>query len=135
MGKLSFCERFVYLNRRPISFDGRPYLPALYASSAKNIVLRASRQVEKSTFLVNTVLYEACVNPGIQILFVCPRLEQARVFSHTRLLPSLDQSPLVRRRLMGSTQRRPQVMNLRFANDSQLFILRSISLRRRGSRH
>lgn len=122
MGKLSFCERFVYLNREPISFDGRPYLPAFYASSAKNIVLRASRQVEKSTFLVNTILYEASVNPGIQILFVCPRLEQARVFSHARLLPSLDQSAIVRRRLVGSTKRKPQVMNMRFANDSQLFV-------------
>jgi hypothetical protein len=57
MGKLSFCERFVYLNRELISFAGRPYLPAIYASTARNIVLRCSRQTEKSTFLVNSILY------------------------------------------------------------------------------
>ena len=39
-GKLSFCQRLVYLNRRLISFAGRPYLPAIYASSARNLVLR-----------------------------------------------------------------------------------------------
>lgn len=122
MGKLDFCERFVFLNREPISFGGRPYLGAIYASTAKNQVLRASRQVEKSTFLVNTILFHACVRPGIQILFVCPRLEQARVFSHARLLPSLDQSPVVRRRLVGSTTRQPQVMHMRFANGSQVFV-------------
>ncbi|MBW3596973.1 MAG: phage terminase large subunit family protein [Planctomycetes bacterium] len=121
MGKLRFCQRCVYLDRRPISFAGRPYLPAIYAAD-RNLVLRCSRQTEKSTFLVNTILYEACTNPGIQMLFVCPRQEQARVFSHTRLIPSLEQSPLVRRTLLGSRRRRPQVTNLRLANESALFV-------------
>lgn len=121
-GKLRFCENFVYLQRKPISFEGRPYLTAIYRSTARNLVLRCSRQTEKSTFLVNTILHEACANPGIQILFVCPRQEQARVFSHSRLLPALDQSPIVRRALLGTTKRKPQVMNLRFANDSMLYV-------------
>lgn len=80
MGKFSFCQQCVYLERRPISFDGRPYLPAIYAADDRYLVLRCSRQTEKSTFLVNTILYEASINPGIQILFVSPRFEQARVF-------------------------------------------------------
>ncbi len=46
MGKLSFCEKIVYLNRQPISFAGRPYLPAIYDSTARNLVLRCSRQTE-----------------------------------------------------------------------------------------
>jgi hypothetical protein len=120
--KLSFCERFVYLNRAPIDFAGRPYLPAIYAARGRNLVLRCSRQTEKSTFLVNTILYEACTNPGIQMLFVCPRIEQARVFSHSRLLASLEQSPLIRRTLLGKRGRRPQVMNMHFANGSALFV-------------
>ena len=122
MGKLKFCENFVFLKDKPICFDGRPYLPTFYRSSARNVVLRASRQVEKSTFLVNTILYEACLNPEIQILFVCPRQEQAQVFSHSRLQPALEQSPLVSRRLLGKGNRKQQVMNMRFANNSQVYL-------------
>ena len=122
MGKLSFCQKFVHLNRAPIRFAGRPYLPALYASRARNLVLRASRQVEKSTFLVNTILHAACLHPGVQMLFVCPRAEQARVFSRSRLIPALEQSPLIRRSLLGTSKRPPQVTNLRFVNDSQLYV-------------
>ncbi len=119
--KLSFCARSVYLDRRLIRFDERAYLPDIYASS-RNLVLRASRQVEKSTFLANTILYEACMRPGIKILFVCPRTEQARVFSHTRLMPSIEESPAIRRRLVGNHKNLLQVTNMRFVNGSQLFI-------------
>lgn len=121
MGKLSFCEQYVYLERRPISFSGRPYLPAIYAADDRYLVLRCSRQTEKSTFLVNTILYEACTNPGVQILFVSPRFEQARLFIRTRLLPSLEQSPLIRRKLLGRQTRRPQISNMEFDNGSALF--------------
>ncbi len=122
MDKLSFCERFVYLERQPISFAGRPYLPAIYAVEDRNIVLRCSRQTEKSTFLVNTILREACCKPGIQMLFVSPRLEQAQFFVRSRLLPSLEQSALIRRKLLGRNGRRPQVMNMEFVNGCGLHV-------------
>ena len=90
MAKLEFCRRFVYLNREPIRFDGRPYLPAVYASAGRDLVLRCSRQTEKSTFLANTILYEACVRPGIEILLVCPRLQVGVLLLHPPLNPALD---------------------------------------------
>ena len=62
MGKLDFCEQFVYLNGKPISFNGRPYLPRIYACENRNLVLRCSRQTEKSTFVANTILYKACTS-------------------------------------------------------------------------
>ena len=120
--KLNFAEKFIHLDRAPIRFKDRPYLPDVYSSDARNLVIRASRQVEKSTFLVNTILHEACTNPGVKILFVCPRIEQACLFSSSRVLPAIEQSPLVRRRLLGRSRQRPPVMNMQFANDSQLYI-------------
>lgn len=119
--KLHFCRRFVFLDRRLISFGGRPYLPAVYESN-RNLVLRCSRQVEKSTFLVNTILYEACTRPGIKILFAAPRREQALVFSNTRLLAALDGSPLIRRQLLGRRGRKPSVTNMQFANGSEVYV-------------
>src|SRR5713226_3634019 len=100
MTKLDFCRNYLYLNGRPITFDGRHYLEAIYNSTARRIVIRASRQVEKSTFLVNSILYEAVTRPGVQMLFVCPRQEQASVFSNARLMPTLDGSPVIRRILL-----------------------------------
>jgi Phage terminase large subunit (GpA) len=122
MGKRTFCERFIHLTRRPISFSGRPYLTKVYASKARNLVLRCSRQTEKTTFITNTLVFEACAHPGINILFVSPRRDQARVFSHTRLIPTLEHSPVVRRLLWGCTRRRPSVFDLIFRNESQLFV-------------
>ena len=102
MGKLQFCEHFVHLGKDLISFQDRPYLPAVYRCKKRNLVLRCSRQTEKSTFLANSILYEACTNPGIAMLLVAPRLEQAWTFCHSRLLPCLHDSPLIRRILIGS---------------------------------
>ena len=120
--KLDFCQRFVHLQGERIRFAGRPYLPAIYASQGRNVVLRASRQVEKSTFLVNTLVFELCRQPRISILLVCPRWEQAWVFMQSRLLPALRESPLVRRKLLGNTTGRPKISHVVFDNQSQLFV-------------
>jgi len=78
MAKLEFCRRLVHLDRKPISFQERPYLPAVYDCRQGNLVLRCSRQTEKSSFLANTILYETCTSPGIRVLLVCPRYEARR---------------------------------------------------------
>jgi hypothetical protein len=122
MSPLEFCESFIRLANKPFSFGDRPYLPAIYAAGQGNLVLRCSRQTEKSTFLVNTILYAACRQPGIQMLFVTPRQEQVRLFSRLRLLDCIEHSPLLRRHLLGQTRKQPQVMNLVFRNGSRLFV-------------
>jgi hypothetical protein len=119
--KLKFCECFVWLDGRPISFAGREYLDAIYAADQGNLVIRASRQVEKSTFLANTIVDEACQYPERPMLFVAPRAEQCRTFSRDRLLPLIQQSPLVRRRLLGH-RFRTRVFDFEFANGARLYI-------------
>jgi hypothetical protein len=119
---MNFARRLVYLTDRLINFDGRPYLPAIYSSTARNLVIRASRQVEKSTFLVLCILFYVTSCPGIQILYVCPRVEQARLFARTRLLPILARSPILSRILANDRPGRLAVTNLQFANGSSLFV-------------
>lgn len=119
---MNFARRLIYLNKKLIDFSGRPYLPKIYASTTRNLVIRASRQVEKSTFLVMTILYLAVIRPGIQILYICPRAEQARLFARSRLIPTLTNSPLISRILIGDRPRRIPVMNLQFKNGSALFV-------------
>ncbi|MEX2142016.1 MAG: phage terminase large subunit family protein [Pirellulales bacterium] len=122
MTKQEFCERFVVLNRERISFAGRPYLPPLYDCSQRNLVLRCSRRTEKSTFLANTILYTACKEPGAKIIFVSPRHDQSMVFSTSRLLPMIENSPVIRRVLLGRRGRRPNVTRMQFDNGSAVFV-------------
>lgn len=118
----NFCGNYVYLRQQPISFADRPYLDEVYASVKRNLILRCSRQVEKSTLLCNMIIYAAIANPGTSMIFVCPRQEQAATFSKTRLIPAIEQSPLIRRTLFGQRKRSPPVMNLSFVNGSQLHV-------------
>ena len=117
-----FCQAAICLQGQPIRFEDRPYLPAIYEACDRNVVLRASRQVEKSTYLVNRMIFEACIHPGRRILFVAPRQDQARAFCKTRLNPAIRQSPLVLK-LLGY-ERPPQlgVDMLQFPNGSEVFL-------------
>jgi len=121
MNKFRFCESFVYMNGQPLSFAGRPYLRNIYAVDRGNLVIRASRQVEKSTFLANTIIHAACCDANAQILLVLPRDEQASMFSSVRLLPAIQNSPVLRRRLLGRGSK-IQVTNLQFSNGARLWI-------------
>jgi phage terminase large subunit GpA len=122
IGKLEFCQAFVHLNGARIRFDGRPYLPQIYASRARRLVLKTSRQVEKSTLLANTLLYELVTTPGVKILFVAPRDEQASVFIQSRFQAMLEQSPVLRRILLGKSARATGVRHMRFRNGSELYV-------------
>jgi hypothetical protein len=117
-----FCERFISLKGKPMTFAGRPYLDKILASTAKRLVLRCSRQVEKTTMLANLIIYNAVMHRGIQMIMVCPRQEQASTFSNSRLMPAIANSPLISRVLLGDNKRRQPVRNYQFANGSGLHI-------------
>jgi hypothetical protein len=122
MRRYEWCRSFIYLRGRPINFDGRPYLRAIYNTTARRVVLRCSRQVEKTTFITNAVIHGAITIPGVHIIVVFPRREQALVFANSRLLPVIFDSPAVRKILLGRTDRRPQVFNMRLANNSKIYV-------------
>ena len=129
-----FCEQFVFLKDQPISFANRGYLRKIYASTAQRLVLRCSRQVEKTTLLVNRILHYAVTYPGIQMLLVCPRREQASVFSNSRLMPAITGSPFIRRVLLGRKKRHMQVTELPLCQRFGTVHSGCISLRGRRSR-
>src|SRR5262245_28294254 len=99
MALREFAELAIRLDGAPFSLKLRPHLWDSYHCPARNIVLRASRQCEKSTFLVNRIIHDAIIHPGIKILVVSPRDEQSELFSHDRLQPTILGSPLVRQAL------------------------------------
>lgn len=120
---MDFARRFCFRGRgTPISFEGRDYLRAIYGAYPQNIVLRCSRQVEKSTFIANSILYELTMQPGRAICYVAPRDSQAKLFSRTRLGALIMRSSLLRRKLLGGSRRSPPVNDVEFENGSMLHI-------------
>jgi Phage terminase large subunit (GpA) len=120
--RYEFASAIGYIRGKRIDFAGRPYIPAIYQSTAKRLVIRASRQVEKSTFLALSVIYYALMYPGVRIVCVFPREEQAVVFWHTRLSVLIEQSPVARKTLIGSKKRKMPLRNIGFRNGSWLHL-------------
>lgn len=78
------------------SFDDRPYLQAIYDSSAKRKLLMAGRQVEKSTMLGNMSLTYMAMNNFFRALYVSPSNQQTKVFSRDRVAEPISLSPYLR---------------------------------------
>ncbi len=116
MNTMAFAEQFIYLDDQPITFPNRDYLRDIYGFPLRRLVLRASRQVEKTQLVVNRILHLAVTRPGVRIVCAFPRGEQAKDFSRSRLRPTIEESPQLRRVLFGKTGRLPGVKDLRFAN-------------------
>lgn len=122
MQRFDFCQNFAFLKGKRFDFTGREYLRAIYNCPAQRLVLRAARQVEKTSFLGNTIAHAAFTMPGITIVFVAPREQQARMFVKTRLLPVLQGSPVLHRKLIGRRHRKLGIEDLVFANGSILHV-------------
>ncbi len=122
MDRLDWCQAFIRLKGRQIVLEDRPYLRAIYNSPARRVVLRCSRQVEKTTFICNAVCHAAVTIPGVHIVVVLPRHEQASVFAKSRLRPIIRESPVIRRCLLGKRPHEPQVNHMQFVNGSEVYI-------------
>src|SRR3954451_9349852 len=117
-----FAEFAIRLKGRPFSLADRPHLWDLYDCVANNLVVRASRQCEKSTYLVNVILYYAIMHPGVSILFVAPRHDQGALFVRDRLQPAIWNSPLVKAQLWANNARRMPIKDIWFDNGSSLHV-------------
>ena len=56
------------------------------------------------------------------MLYVCTRVDQALVFSRSRLRPLIESSPLIRQALIGSKNALLSSNDFRFKNSSELYI-------------
>ena len=121
LDRLTIAKSLVNLNGKPISYENRPYLKSIYGSDADRLVLRCSRQVEKSTTLAIMILLHAASQPGSATLAVMPRQEQAQLFRDARLTPILQESPGLRNTLAKKGWSH-SARNWQFSNGSLLFM-------------
>jgi hypothetical protein len=101
----------------PFSFKGREHFRKVYDTPDKDVLVLASRQSEKSTFLGNKILALSAIIPGFQTLYVSSSATQSKVFSEDRIREPILNSP----RLQQSVDPRAQsVFSKRFRNSSMI---------------
>jgi len=118
----AFCTSSVRLDGVPVRFDRRPYLEAIHNVHNRNVILRTSRQVEKSTYLTHRVVHHLVSRPGSAVIYVVPRERQANSFARTRVHAAILESPLVRSYLGLPKRSALPVKDIGFPNGSWLHI-------------
>jgi hypothetical protein len=116
-----FVHNLIYLDGKKFSFAGRNYLHAVYNRDDKQILLKTSRQVEKTTFLANNLCVTSVVRPYSKALYVAPSHTQARQFSNEKLRPAIEKSPLISKYFQDSSIS-TQVFEKSFTNGSFIFL-------------
>ena len=81
-----FVERAFYTDsREPFSFVGREYLIPIYDDERRYLVLLASRQSEKSTFLSKDMLMDAMFNDNDSLLYASALQKHVDDFCHRKI--------------------------------------------------
>ena len=115
-----FAESFLYLNGKPYSLKDYPHMVAIYNSKSDKTTVKTSRQVSKSTTIANSMISRAVMIKYFKGLYVAPRIDQTKLFSHDRVATVLDQSPLLRDYYI-SVKDENSVFTKQFSNGSKLF--------------
>lgn len=116
-----FAEQFLYLNGRALSLDDYPHLRDIYNSTSRGIVLKFSRQTAKSTTLANLMITRAAMIPHFKVLYVSPTVDQTKVFSHDRVAPVIEGSPLIKEHYINSSLVQNVFMK-QFLNGSRMYL-------------
>lgn len=98
-----FAEKFIQLKGKPFSLKYYPFLEQPYDECSREVLLKAGRQVAKSTTLCNVLTAEMGCIPYFQSLYVSPTLLQTRRFSNQRFNTTIKHSPLIREYFIDSS--------------------------------
>lgn len=119
--KAEFAENFLYLNGHQLSLQDYPHLREIYNLETDQAVLKFSRQTAKSTTLANIMIINSIMYNYFKSLYISPTVEQTKVFSHDRVNPILEGSPLIKEYYMSSTLIQNVFMK-QFLNGSKMYL-------------
>lgn len=77
---------------RPFSYTGRRYMKQIHDWEIRLLLLKTSRQVEKSTLLSCRGVTSCCLHNGFRVIYVSPSNEQTKTFSRDKLDDVIFQS-------------------------------------------
>lgn len=92
-------------NGERFSFEGREYLRDIYDTIHRDLVLVASRQAEKSTFLSKDLLLELFFTDNERLLFVSSGLDQIKEIVSLKIDSQMQFNPNLKRFMYGKSSR------------------------------
>jgi len=103
---------------KSFNFEERRYLRPIYDTSHKRLLLKAGRQVEKSSYVGNRILTYCSLIPYFRSLYVSPSNTQTKVFSRDRVKEPIEVSPEIRS--LTNTKLLSNILEKKFINGSQI---------------
>lgn len=125
-----FTEAFIPVQGMDFRFDDknpnrswnwRKYLLPIYDNLYRKLVLKTSRQVEKSTTQANRYITYSALMPYFRSIYVAPTAKQSRIFSNDRLRKSIRTSDFLMKYFVD-TGTIDQVFEQTLINESTIFI-------------
>ena len=90
------AQILLYHEGKPLSLKDFPFVRALYDCRAPEMVMKAGRQVTKSTTQRNQLITDAALIDNFKALYIVPLKEQASRFSNFYLKRGLRDSPILK---------------------------------------
>ena len=72
-----FAQRILYLDGKPFSLNGLPYMVTIMNTETERLLLMTGRQVAKSTTVSATAVTELTGRPFWRALYVAPRNDKS----------------------------------------------------------
>ncbi len=121
ISRSQFAETFLYLNGQPFSLNDYPHMRQIYNTKSNQVVLMFSRQTAKSTSLANIMVTNSAMMPHFKTLYIAPTVDQTKVFSHDRVNPVIEGSPLLNKHYVN-TSLVQNVFMKQFLNGSRMYL-------------
>lgn len=116
-----FAQKLIYLDGKPFSLKGLPYMVDIMDTETERMLLMTGRQVAKSTTVSATATTELASHPFWRALYVAPRNDQVSQFVNDKLSPMLHNSPLIKRWYLNSACK-DQTMAKELLNGSMIYM-------------
>ncbi|MFB6373294.1 MAG: phage terminase large subunit family protein [Bradymonadaceae bacterium] len=91
----NWIANYLYVQpNRPISYDGRPWMPQIFDTDQRKRCLKTSRQVGKSTAGLALSTGLMANHDYFRVNYISPEKDQAKTFSREKIDPMMDGSPI-----------------------------------------
>ena len=103
LSRTEFISRAFFTDSgAPFRFVGREYLEPIYNLKHRYLVILASRQAEKSSFIAKDMLADAILNKNDSLLYVTAQQRQSDEFVHRKINRQFDLNPDLQEEYLGA---------------------------------
>ena len=120
--RAGLAEALLFLEGRKYTLDKYRMFVSIYNSNYSRKVMRAGRQVSKTTVIAADIIMRIIEHPNTPALYCNSSADQTASFSRSKLEPFLKQSPAVHSYLFSSKDVIDNVFHKRFSNNSEIMM-------------